>query len=83
MGHRKGIVIQEEANTVRAIPSENKGKKHTSKGEPIRRYSKKPTWLDRYMKQHSDQDLSEVSEDEDEVHPTPAMHAWYHTWCRS
>ena len=56
---------------VRNIPNVNKGK------IPKKRYSKKPTWLDRYKKQHSDEELSAWSDEEDEAYPTPDMHAWY------
>ena len=72
---RKRIVIQEQANVVRTIPNENNGKKHQG-GKPIRRYSTEPTWLDRYKTQHSDEELSEVSDDEDEGHITQHMHLW-------
>ena len=71
--NRKGIVVQEQANVVRTIPSENNGKKHQG-GKPIKRYSTEPTWLDRYRMQHSDEDLSEMSDDEDEVHFMSDMH---------
>ena len=70
--NRKGVVVREQANTVRTIPDENNGKKHQKK-----RYNTEPTWLDRYRRQHSDEELSEVSNDEDEAYPTPDMHSWY------
>ena len=69
--NRNRIVIREQANTVRTISNQNIGKKQK------KRYSTEPTWLDRYKLQHSDEELSEWSDDEDEAYPTPDMHSWY------
>jgi len=51
--NRKGVAINEEANTVRGIPKDNNGKIRT------KRYSTEQSWLDRYMEIKADEEFQE------------------------
>ena len=65
--NRKKIVIREQANTVRAIPSANNGERQG------KRWTTEPTWLDRYKMEGNEQE--EDTDDEDEV-DLAEMHSW-------
>ena len=65
--NRKRIVIREQANTVRAIPSANNGERQG------KRWTTEPTWLDRYKMEGNEQE--EDTDDEDEV-DLAEMHSW-------
>ena len=57
--NRKGITIQEEANTVREIPKDNIGTIITGTING-KRYSEEPSWLDRYMSEDADEEFLEA-----------------------